>query len=189
MNLFSNCLNCLSFSYTQKDIANTINNTYQMVLDRYNKLANEGKYQASPFDMETILLVIEEISLMDKQTMKVLRNIMAISRAVNVYVLFTCQRPDNTVIDNVVKSLVSNRIVLKCEDKKNSLIALDSDEACTLTNKGEGYYKVNGNMYHFQSYYLKDEVVSEIIKSNSKSININIESEAQVDDTSWISNL
>ena len=155
-----------------------------MVLNRYDSLANESKYQASPFDMETILLAIEEIYLMDKAAMKMLRNIMAISRSVNMYVLFTCQRPDNTVIDNVVKSLVSNRIVLKCEDKKNSLIALDSEEACALTNKGEGYYKVNGNMYHFQSYYLKDEIVSKIIKSNSKTINISTESKAQVDDTS-----
>lgn len=169
LSLFKETNSCISFSYTQEDIANTINNTYQMVLDRYDKLANEGKYQASQFDMETILLVIEEISLMDKQTMKVLRNIMAISRAVNVYVLFTCQRVSNECIDNVVKSLVSNRIVLRVEDKKNSIIALDEEGGELLKGNGHGIFKNGYLKTEFQSYLIKDETLFEILKRNTKS--------------------
>ena len=167
LSIFKDCTNVLSFSYTEEDISNTINSTYQMVLDKYDKLMQQNKCQCSSYE-ETILLVIEEVALMPKSDMKILRKLMSISRAVNVYVLFTCQRPSNEVLDNVVKSLVANRIVLKVEDKKNSVIALDEVGAENLKGNGHGIIKSNGYRLEFQGYYIKDNTLFNIIKANAK---------------------
>ena len=190
LSLFKDTNACISFSYTQEDIERTIKEAYDLVLDRYNMLGEQGKYKASSFDMNTILLVIEEISLMDKATMKLLRNIMAISRAVNLFVLFTCQRVSNECIDNVVKSLVANRIVLRVEDKKNSIIALDEEGAELLKGNGHGMIKYNGYKTEFQSYFIKDEVLFDILKRNIKHKIDNIEANVEAKETSlgdnWI---
>lgn len=190
LSLFKDTNACISFSYTQEDIAHTIKDTYNLVLDRYNKLAEKDKYKASSFDMNTILLVIEEISLMDKATMKLLRNIMAISRAVNIFVLFTCQRVSNECIDNVVKSLVANRIVLRVEDKKNSIIALDEEGAELLNGNGHGIVKCNGYKTEFQSYFIKDEVLFEILNKNTKhkieNIKVNEEAKETSLNDNWV---
>ena len=69
LSMFKDCTNVISFSYTEEDISNTINNVYQMVLDKYDKLMKENRYQCSSYE-ETTLLVIEEIALMDKATME-----------------------------------------------------------------------------------------------------------------------
>lgn len=188
LSMFANCTNVLSFSYTEEDISNTIANTYQLVLDKYEKLMKENRYQCSCYE-ETILLVIEEIALMPKSDMKILRKLMSISRATNTYVLFTCQRPSNECIDNVIKSLVSNRIVLKVEDKKNSIIALDEIGAENLKGNGNGILKNNGNKLEFQGYYIKDETLNEIIKANLK-VKSKISTEnTKVNNTSWIDRL
>lgn len=189
LSMFSNCNNVLSFSYTEEDISNTITNVYQMVLDKYDRLMKQNKNQCSSYE-ETILLVIEEIALMDKATMKILRKLMSISRAVNVYVLFTCQRPSNEVLDNVVKSLVSNRIVLKVEDKKNSIIALDELNAELLRGNGHGIIKSNGYKLEFQGYYIKDNTLNEIIKANLKPNTITTDnSNSKANNTNWIDRL
>ena len=171
LSMFADCTNVITISYTEEDISNTIANTYQMVLDKYNNLMQQGRYQCSPYE-EIILLVIEEIALMNKATMKVLRKLMSISRAVNVYVIFTCQRPSNECIDNVVKSLVTNKIVLRVENKKNSIISLDEVGAELLRGNGHGIYANQNGKIEFQSYYLKDKILNETIRVNSKSKNI-----------------
>ena len=99
---------------------------------------------------------------MSKQDMKVLRKIMAISRAVHIYVIFSTQRPSNECLDNVVKSLVGNRICLKTDDTKNSILSLDKEGCELLRGKGHGYMKSNGYITEFQAYAITDEVVKDI---------------------------
>lgn len=188
LSMFANCNNVISFSYTEEDISSTINSTYQMVLEKYDRLMKQNKCQCSSYE-ETIILVIEEIALMDKNTAKVLRKLMSISRAVNVYVLFTCQRPSNECIDNVVKSLVANRIVLKTEDKKNSIIALDEVGSENLKGNGHGIIKSNGYKLEFQGYYIKDNTLNEIIKANARVKSKPSIEDTKVPNTSWIDRL
>lgn len=188
LSMFKDCTNVLSFSYTEEDISNTINSTYQMVLEKYDKLMQQNKCQCSSYE-ETILLVIEEVALMPKSDMKILRKIMSISRAVNLYVIFTVQRPSNEVLDNVVKSLVANRIVLKTEDKKNSVIALDEIGAENLKGNGHGIIKSNGYKIEFQGYNIKDDTLFNIIKANARvKSKISIE-DTKVNNTNWIDKL
>ena len=158
---FKHTTNCIDFQWDSDMISQALEDLLTLVLQRYEVLESKGMTEAD-YTMSTIVVVIEEISLMSKQDMKILRKIAAISRAVHIYIILTTQRPDNTVLDNVLKSLVSNRICLKTEDSKNSVIALDEPGCELLKNRGQGYMKSNGYITEFQSYYISDEVVKDI---------------------------
>ena len=169
LSLFKSTRNCDVFEWDEDAISEGINKLYQLVLDRYDILAEQGLTEADK-SMNSILCVIEEISLMPKKDMKILRKLMAISRGVHVYILFTTQRPSNEVLDNVVKSLVGNRICLKTDDKKNSVIALDKVGCESLQGKGHGYCKANGYIVEFQAYYINSEIINFIINKYRKQV-------------------
>ena len=152
---------CIQFEWSEEGISQALDDLLTLVLQRYEILESKGMTEAD-YKMSNIVCVIEEISLMPKKDMKVLRKIMAISRAVHIYVIFSTQRPSNEVLDNTVKSLVGNRICLKTDDSKNSVIALDKEGCELLKNRGQGFIKSNGYITEFQSYYIKDEVVKDI---------------------------
>ena len=158
---FKYCTNCKQFEWEEECISKALDDLLTLVLQRYEILESKGMVEAD-YTMSNIVVVIEEISLMSKKDMKVLRKIAAISRAVHVYIILTIQRPDNTVLDNVLKSLISNRICLKTEDSKNSVIALDEPGCELLKNRGQGYMKSNGYITEFQAYAITDEVVKDI---------------------------
>jgi S-DNA-T family DNA segregation ATPase FtsK/SpoIIIE len=165
--LFREARNTVEYLWDTTDISKALEQLYQLVLDRFDILTEKGLTIADN-SMNPILVVCEEISLMSKTDMKILRKIMAISRAVKVYVLFTTQRPSHDILDNTVKSLVSNRICLKTEDTKNSIIALDSEGCEQLKGKGHGYIKSNGYITEFQSYFISDTLVNNIVAKHSK---------------------
>ena len=167
--LFKNTRNCEVFEWSEEGISEGIKNLFQLVLDRYEELEEQGLTEAD-ITMNPIVCVIEEISLMPKQDMKILRKLMAISRAVHVYVIFTTQRPSNEVLDNVVKSLTGNRICLKTDDEKNSIISLDKPGCETLRGKGHGFIKSGGVISEFQAYHIDDGTVKDIVSKYNKPI-------------------
>ena len=99
-----------------------------------------------------------------KRAMKLLKQLMAISRASGCYAIYTTQRPSNDVIDNVVKANTNNRIVFKCEDIKNSIVALDRPGAETLRGRGHGFIKRGADIQEFQGYNITDNQVKEIAR-------------------------
>ena len=165
--LFKNTRNCEVFEWSEEGISEGIKNLFQLVLDRYEELESKGLTEA-PLTMNPIICTIEEISLMPKQDMKILRKIMAISRAVHVYVIFTTQRPSTEVLDNVVKSLTGNRICLKTDGEKNSIISLDKPGCETLRGKGHGFMKSGGVISEFQAYHIDDGTVKDIVSKYNK---------------------
>ena len=101
-----------------------------------------------------------------KQAMKLLKQLMAISRASGLYVFLTTQRPSNDVIDNVVKANVNNRICFKCEDSKNSIVALDQPGAENLRGNGHGIIKNGGKTAEFQGYFIKNSQIKALLPLN-----------------------
>ena len=99
-----------------------------------------------------------------KKAMKLLKQLMAISRASGCYAIYTTQRPSNDVIDNVVKANTNNRIVFKCEDIKNSIVALDRQGAEKLRGRGHGFIKRGANIEEFQGYNITDNQVKEVTR-------------------------
>ena len=168
LSLFRHVKNCIDFQWDSDAISKALDDLLTLVLQRYEVLESKGMTEAD-YTMSNIVVVIEEISLMSKQDMKILRKVAAISRAVHIYIILSIQRPDNTVLDNVLKSLISNRICLKTEDSKNSIIALDKEGCELLRSHGHGYMKSNGYITEFQSYYISDEVVKDICSRHTNS--------------------
>lgn len=127
----------------------------------YNKLPGVKKLKYQVLFVEEIILLLED---KNKNAMKLLKQLIAISRASGCYVFLTTQRPSNDVIDNVVKANINNRIVLKCEDSKNSVVALDKEGAEDLKGNGHGIIKRGSDMQEFQGYFISNSEVKEIIK-------------------------
>lgn len=176
LSLFKQCNN-VSFAYTLEDISNSIDSLYDEVIGKYNNLMNSNRYACNIHE-DTTVLVLEEMALLssDKKLQKKLLSLLSICRCSNTYCIFTTQRPSYDIINPTIRALVSNKVVLRCDDSKSSAIALDGDtDAVNLKGNGHAIIKnVNGKC-EFRSYFIKDEILFNILKSNSKNINDNIE--------------
>lgn len=180
LNLFRNVNHTKKFVYTVEDttelIADLLDETkkrYSLFMKNevtnifeYNKLPNIKKLKYQVLYIEEIVMLLDD---KNKTAMKLLKQLIAISRASGLYVFLTTQRPSNDIIDNVVKANINNRIVLKCEDKKNSVVALDKEGAEELRGNGHGYIKNGSKVVEFQGYYISDKQTKEYI-SKHKSI-------------------
>ena len=173
LNLFAN--HCKRFVYTVEDVTELIadlleetNKRYQIFMEHgvtsifeYNKLEGVKKLKYQVLYLEEIVMLLEDSK---KRAMKLLKQLIAISRASGLYVFITTQRPSNDIIDNVVKANINNRIVFKTEDVKNSIVALDREGAEALEGKGNGLLKQGANITEFRSYFIEDEEVKNLIK-------------------------
>lgn len=149
------------------DLLQETKNRYNLFMDHgvtsifeYNKLPNVKKLKFQVLFIEEVVILLED---KNKKAMKLLKQLIAISRASGCYVFITTQRPSSDIIDNVVKANINNRIVLKVEDEKNSIICLDSPEAKDLKGKGHGILKVGSDKIEFQSYFVEDKQVKNYI--------------------------
>lgn len=186
LNLFRNLQHTKKFVYTIEDTTEVISNLleetrrrYNLFMENevtnifeYNKLKGVKKLKYQVLYIEEIVMLLED---KNKSAMKLLKQLIAISRASGCYVFLTTQRPDNTVIDNIVKANINNRIVLKCEDKKNSVVALDEEGAEKLRGNGHGFIKNGANIEEFQGYFITDDQVKDYTlkyqnKGTSKSL-------------------
>lgn len=177
LNLFSKVQHTQKFVYTVEDTTEVIadlleetNRRYDLFMKHdvtsifeYNKLPGVKKLKFQVLYIEEIVLLLEDKR---KTAMKLLKQLIAISRASGLYVFLTTQRPSNDVIDNVVKANINNRIVFKCEDSKNSIVALDQEGAEALEGKGEGLLKQGANITHFRGYFITDNQVKEYTKNH-----------------------
>jgi ABC-type dipeptide/oligopeptide/nickel transport system ATPase component len=187
LNLFRNLQHTKKFVYTVEDTTEVISNLleetrrrYNLFMENevtnifeYNKLKGVKKLKYQVLYIEEIVMLLED---KNKSAMKLLKQLIAISRASGCYVFLTTQRPDNTVIDNIVKANINNRIVLKCEDRKNSEVALDEEGAEKLRGNGHGFIKNGANIEEFQGYFITDDQVKDYTlkyqnKGTSKSLN------------------
>lgn len=173
LNLFSKLKHTKKFVYTVEDTTEVIadlleetNKRYDLFMKHnvtsifeYNKLQGVKKLKYQILYVEEIVLLLEDKK---KTAMKLLKQLIAISRASGCYVFLTTQRPSNDVIDNVVKANINNRIVFKCEDSKNSIVALDQEGAENLKGKGHGLIKRGSDVIEFQSFNISDEQVKEL---------------------------
>ncbi|MBP3928645.1 MAG: DNA translocase FtsK [Peptostreptococcaceae bacterium] len=175
LSLFRNLAHIKNFVYTTEDTTEVIADLLEETKNRYNTFMDKGvtsifEYNKIPGvkKMKYQILFIEEAVILledsKKKAMKLLKQLIAISRASGCYVFLTTQRPSSDIIDNVVKANINNRIVFAVEDEKNSNICLDSPEAKDLKGKGHGILKVGPTKMEFQSYFISDSQVKEYTK-------------------------
>ncbi|MBP3928535.1 MAG: DNA translocase FtsK [Peptostreptococcaceae bacterium] len=175
LNLFSRIKHCKKFVYTVEDTTEVIadllaetNRRYDLFMEHnvtsifeYNKIPGVRKLKYQILYIEEIVMLLEDNK---KKAKKLLKRLIAISRASGLYVFLTTQRPSNDIIDNVVKANINNRIVFKCEDSKNSIVALDQEGAETLRGRGHGFIKRGANIEEFQGYFITDNQVKEVTR-------------------------
>ena len=175
LNLFANVKHCKRFVYTVDDVTELIadllaetNRRYDLFMEHgvtsifeYNKLPGIKKIKYQVLYLEEIVMLLEDPK---KRAMRLLKQLIAISRASGCYVFITTQRPSNDIIDNVVKANINNRIVFKTEDIKNSIVALDKEGAEQLQGKGHGLLKQGASITEFRGYNISDEDVKSFIK-------------------------
>ena len=175
LNLFRNTAHTQAFVYTVQDTTKIIhelltetNRRYDLFMKHdvtdifeYNALPKVKKLKYQVLFIEEAVMLLEDSK---KTVMKLLKQLIAISRASGLYIFITTQRPSNDIIDNVVKANINNRIVLKTEDSKNSIVALDKEGAELLKGNGEGYLKRGADIIHFRGYHLTTEQAKNEIK-------------------------
>ena len=175
LNLFSKVKHCKKFVYTVEETTEVIadllaetNRRYDLFMKHdvtnifeYNKLPGVKKLKYQILYLEEMIMLLEDPK---KKAMKLLKQLMAISRASGCYAIYTTQRPSNDVIDNVVKANTNNRIVFKCEDIKNSIVALDRPGAEKLRGRGHGFIKRGADIQEFQGYNITDNQVKEVTR-------------------------
>ena len=163
--LFKNCRCCERFITDSDDVENVLDN-----------LLNEAKRRNSLFESLDVVdiygynkgirkkdtlkykvVVIEEYAILydNKKAVKLLKKLIAIGRSCGIFIILTVQRPDCSILDSFIKSNINNRIVLKCMDTKNSIIALDT-EGAELLNKGEVLIRVGSDLIKYKAYYMDE---------------------------------
>ena len=173
LNLFKQCNQVVKFAYESEeaveiiaDLLEECKRRYQLFQDanvvnlkEYNKKFPNKKLKHQFIFIEEFVMFSEE-----KVGMKMLRKLASLSRASSQFIFLSCQRPDNTVIDNVFKANVGNRLCFRTEDRKNSVVILDREGAEKLKGNGNGIYKSGAKDIEFQGYNIQDEDIEKYIK-------------------------
>lgn len=173
LNLFKQCNQVVKYVYEIEDAVEIIadlleeckkryklfQDTNVTNLEEYNKKFPNKKLKKQFIFIEEFVMFSEE-----KVGMKMLRKLASLSRASSQFIFLSCQRPDNTVIDNVFKANVGNRLCFRTEDSKNSMVILDREGAEKLKGSGHGIYKTGAKDVEFQGYNIQDEDIEKYIK-------------------------
>ena len=164
--LFKNCRCCERFITDSDDIEGVLSDLLEEA-KRRNQLFESldvvdiYKYNKRIVDTDTLkykVIVIEEYAILydNKKAVKLLKKLIAIGRSVGIFIILTVQRCSYDILDNFIKSNISNRIALKTMDSKNSIIAIDTEGSEKL-NTGEALIRVGSDLIKYKSYFISTE--------------------------------
>ena len=175
--LFKNCKCCKKFISDSDDIDDVLDDLLEEAYYRnklfesldvvdiygYNRVVRMGQR------LKYKVVVIEEYSIIydNKKAVKKLKKLIAIGRSCGIFIIITVQRPDCTILDSFIKSNINNRIVLKCMDSKNSIVALDT-EGAELLNKGEALIRIDSSLIKYKAYYIDESKLKMLLKPYRK---------------------
>lgn len=173
LNLFKNCKQVTKYVYETEEAVEVIADLLEECKRRYKLFQDTNVTNLKEYNkkfpnkkLKHQFIFIEEFVMFseEKVGMKMLRKLASLSRASSQFIFLSCQRPDNTVIDNVFKANVGNRLCFRTEDSKNSIVILDREGAELLKGNGNGIYKTGAKDTEFQGYFIKDEDIKKYIK-------------------------
>lgn len=173
LNLFKNCKQVTKYVYETEEAVEVIADLLEECKRRYKLFQDANVTNLKEYNkkfpnkkLKHQFIFIEEFVMFseEKVGMKMLRKLASLSRASSQFIFLSCQRPDNTVIDNVFKANVGNRLCFRTEDSKNSIVILDREGAEKLKGNGHGIYKTGAKDVEFQGYNIKDEDIEKYIK-------------------------
>lgn len=119
-----------------------------------------------PEPMNYIIFAIDEFALLKKERdiMNGIEEISTIGRALGVFLILACQRPDKDVLDGKLKQNLTVRMALKHADEINSRITIGNGEAAKINSDESGMMilKLNGLKY-VQSPHLTLDAAKELL--------------------------
>ena len=145
------------------DISKEVDRRYDLFFERdvtdikeYNRRCGRLGYE---------LLVIDEFADLhqDKESILLLEEIAAKSRACGIHLIISTQRPDHIILNGRIKANVTTILGLKTTNEANSRIIIDSPGLETLRGKGHGIYK-RGEKTTVQCPYLTTEDARELLR-------------------------
>ena len=173
LNLFKNCKQVTKYVYETEEAVEVIADLLEECKRRYKLFQDTNVTNLKEYNkkfpnkkLKHQFIFIEEFVMFseEKVGMKMLRKLASLSRASSQFIFLSCQRPDNTVIDNVFKANVGNRLCFRTEDSKNSIVILDREGAEKLKGNGHGIYKTGAKDIEFQGYNIQDGDIEKYIK-------------------------
>jgi DNA segregation ATPase FtsK/SpoIIIE, S-DNA-T family len=148
---------CVSWFHKQLAKRGDILDQYELShIDKYNKLEGVEK-------QDYLVLCIDEFSLLrdEKETMEQLTDLVALGRALGIYVVLSTQRPSAKVIDGNLKANLTVRFAFRHADRRNSNITLGDGAKADASmideeDKGKFFMRFGGFKY-LQAPYLDEE--------------------------------
>lgn len=176
--LFKNCNKVKEYIYDVKLATELIANLLEECHNRYKLFFEYGVTNLKDYNKVTngkklkyqFIIIEEFVAFNDKNGMKLLRELVSLSRSSGQFLILSCQRPDRTVIDGVLKANIDNRVAFKTTDSKNSVIILDSEGAEEIDTVGRFLYKHNAYIELCQGYNILDEQIKSIVSNHLKPI-------------------
>lgn len=168
---FRNCKQVINYAYEVEDALELISEALNECRNRYRlfqeyEVTNLKDYNKKSKDkLKYQFIFIEEFIVLSqhKNGIKMLNELISLSRAAGIFLYISCQRPDHTVISPLLKANTGNKICFRTEDSKNSVIVLDREGAENLRGNGNGLLKQGSTFTEFQGYFISDQEVKKLI--------------------------
>lgn len=134
-----------------------------------------GHIDETPVKKPYIVLCIDEFALLKKETdiMDTIEEISSIGRALGVFLVLSCLRPDREVMEGKLKNNLTVRIGMKCADYINAKI-IGTVGAEKLEHPGRLLLKLNG-LQEIQSPLLTQDKAKKILSRYKKIIEVEVE--------------
>lgn len=168
---FKNCRQVINYTYEIEEALELILEALNECRNRYRlfqeyEVTNLKDFNKKSKDkLKYQFIFIEEFIVLSqhKNGIKMLNELISLSRAAGMFLYISCQRPDHTVISPLLKANTGNKICFRTEDSKNSAIVLDREGAEKLNGSGHGIIKQGSTFTEFQSYFISDQQVKKLI--------------------------
>lgn len=153
-----------------------IENIKKNMMERFKEL---DKYNCKDFrdynkkyndEMKPIVILIEEYTMLsdDKKFNKELNILLAQSRAVNIKIILSIQRPCHENLNTKLKANLNHTVAFMVKNTYNSEILLDKGDYRAVTElhgKGEAILSNENTDVMFKSYFMEDSEIKKLISS------------------------
>ena len=173
---FSRCKQVIKYTYEVNEAMEIIADALLECRRRYKLFQEAGVTNLKDYNKKAKVklkyqfIFIEEFIVLSqhKEGIKMLNELICLSRASSQFIYISCQRPDHTTVSPIIKSNVENKICFRTGDSKNSIIILDKEGAEKLEGCGHGLLKQGSKITEFRGYFITDEEVKKYISKYIK---------------------
>ena len=166
LDIYKNLPHTLYYADNISDIENVLYNIRSLVDSRLSKMKKTGvrKSQESPvyiFLDELVDIVTSERS---KQIIELIKDIISISRCVNIFMCILTQAPNRKILKPEIVLNCNCRVALRCNSSIESRQIIDSAEAVNLPKHGLAIVQNNIDRYMLKIPFYSDSELEEITR-------------------------